>query len=544
MIKSVEIVNFCGIESVKFDCKKFNIFSGDNLQGKTTVLEAIKWCFVGGDDSSLVRNGAATAEVILISDNGTRIERRLSRGGKSKLFAYKNDQPIENPQKVLSKLYHPALFSPTDLLRMKPKELNEFISDCISKRLKLTPDQIKEYGLENLDLTEDPVAAINGYHKTIYDQRTEVGRSLKTLEAKASNVIEKVSEEDIANLTAEVAELNKKLDSSKDHNSKVEIGKRNAAVKKQTEESIATLESEINSVDGSESLASLKEKLSAKEKESEALKSEVTKLRANHSQLSDALKKIDSGIVTCPLHGDIKCTTDMSGYKTTISERLEALVKEGKPKFDQVQAMDAEIENIKKQITSMETVENKKLQLERMKGMLSQIELVDGEPIDIAVLQQELNDKNERLTKMKVGLEMSKASGLDDVRKRHAELDAQVAKLNTLINSVIPGLLTLNVPGVTMTKEGLFFKGVPIRREGDSLKLRVCAAILKDLFPASNIYNLDRLECIAPDALKKYVDTYSDQKNGIQYFGSYVGQLNFAPHPNCKIFVMKGFKLV
>ena len=544
MIKHITITNFCGIEEVKIDCKKFNIFQGQSLQGKTSILEAIKWAFIGGDDDSIVRNGVSSCEVVLISDNGTRIERRLSRGGKNKLFAYKNDAPIDNPQKVLAKIYHPMLFGPTEMIRMKPKELSEFISDAIGKRLKFNDEQISKYGLKEVDLTEDPIAAIQKLHKTKYDQRTEANRAVKTMTAKASGAIIKVTQEEVDTLDKEVDQLRKELDTAKENNAKIEIGKRNADAKKRTEENITILKKEIEDIekDGL-NLEQLTKDLATKKKTLIDVTAQVNTDRSQHSVINDTLKKLESGKVQCPIHGDIICTTDMSPYKDNLKKSLETIKTEGKARFEQTQLLEKEVEAMQIQIETLKNLENKRLQLSRAESLLGEIEIFSGESVDVTSLEKKYKEKSEELSKMKVGLELSKVSGLEDMQKRAESLDQEVKSLDELLNTVIPGMLTLNVKNVTMTKEGLYFKGVPLYREGDSAKLRICTAILKDLFPHSNIFHLDRLECIDQVELEKYVNYYAKETNGIQYFSTYVGEIKFAPNPNVRLFTIKSFKV-
>ena len=84
---------------------------------------------------------------------------------------------------------------------------------------------------------------------------------------------------------------------------------------------------------------------------------------------------------------------------------------------------------------------------------------------------------------------------------------------------------------------------MPLYRLADSIKLRICTAILKDLFPAAGLFNLDRMECIDKENVRKYVDYYSKEKNGIQYIASYVGDLAFANNNNVKTYTMKDFKV-
>ena len=227
VIKTIEISNFGKISSMKLECNKFNIFQGDNDQGKTTILDAIEWAIVGNNDESNIKNGESKCEVIIDCDTGVRIERRLQRGGTNKLFVYHHEKPLNEPQKTLNKIFNPLLFDPTALLTMKAKELNTFISDAISKRLKLSDEQIKYYGLEELDLSSDPVNTIKDYYDKVYSNRTTLNREVKTTTAKMDGIIMDVSQDDIDNLAKIVSEHETKLNEARANNAKIEISKNN-----------------------------------------------------------------------------------------------------------------------------------------------------------------------------------------------------------------------------------------------------------------------------------------------------------------------------
>ena len=144
----------------------------------------------------------------------------------------------------------------------------------------------------------------------------------------------------------------------------------------------------------------------------------------------------------------------------------------------------------------------------------------------------------------KITLELGKVSGLDDLKKRQEQIDTQVKNVDDLLKNVIPNMLTLNIKGVTLSKEGVFFQGLPLRRLGDSLKLRLCTAILKDLFPKANLFCLDRLECIDDSSLQKYIDTFTKMNDNIQYFSSYVGTVKDLNNPKAKLFTVENFKVL
>jgi len=545
VIKSIQINNFGGIENLQIDCGKFNIFQGDSDQGKTTVLQAIDWCINGGNDEAIIRNGTNTCEVILHSDNGARIERRLTRGGTNKLFVYRNEEPLARPQELLSKIYNPMIFSPTTMVGMKAKELNEFIQTALSTRLKLTPEQIAEFELSEIDLTINPIQAIQNLYDKSYASRTEVNRNVKTLSgAKLVELVE-VKNEDIPNLEKEIESLKQNINNCKQNNMKIEISKQHQVARESTIKIIADLKREISGLDfTSDQIKEFEKEHTAKTTAFKTMQTELEKERIQAAILKDTLEKLEGGQIKCPINGIIVCTTDMTSYKEGLKEERNKLITEGKKKFADSQKLEKEIASLAEKINIGKDVDKKKLELSRAEGLLSSLDVVDGEIIDYSTLEKNLQEKSELLMKCQISKEVGKNTGLEDLRKRQKALDDKVKKLDDLLKNVIPGLLTLKIKDVTMGKDGLFFRGMPLYRLGDSVKLRLCTAILKDIFPNANLFSLDGMECIDKKAITKYVDALSSDTTKIQYFGTYVGDLEGVVNNKVKLFTLKGFKVI
>lgn len=550
MIRKITISDFKGIESAEFDCSKFVIFSGNSLQGKTTVLQAIRWCFTGGDDDFIVRTGKNTCEVILHCDNHVRIERRLTRGGKNKLFVYVKEMPIEKPQMALNKNYNPFLFGPTDLLAMKPKELNEFIAEALSKRLKLTDEQISKFSLEEIDreaLDVDPVQAITKHYDDLYSKRTEINRTVKSLEAKATVKLDKpCTKKEIDEFETQVETIKKALDAAKENNTRIEVGKKNAEAKSRIEAQIKTLTEEIDkipTVNTEFDIESAKKSLQEKKDAVSRLEKEMAVDKSKHATIQETLKKLENGQPKCPISESIVCTTDMKPFIEDMKIQAEEFKKSAILKFDEAKILSERIVTIENTINSSSLIKTKKLELERSQSILNELQVINGETVDITELEKTCNESVRKLNDMKIAFELSTNSGLEDVKKRANELDAKVKSVDNVLKTNIPELLKLNVKDVSMTKDGIFYKGIPIQHEGDSAKLRICTSILKDLFPKANIFNLDRMECIDQKQLEKYVNYYSEQTDTIQYFGTFVGNPSFEVNKNTKVFTLEKFKI-
>jgi uncharacterized protein YqfB (UPF0267 family) len=233
----------------------------------------------------------------------------------------------------------------------------------------------------------------------------------------------------------------------------------------------------------------------------------------------------------------------MSGNVNEMKEGLTAIEKDGKILLTEVQTKEQELKNLESKIQASKDLKNKKLELERSESLLQQLEIIDIKPIDVTKLESEHSENINKLSKMKTSLEMSKLTGLKEMQLRQEQLNQELTKLNELIKEIIPNMLTLNVKNVTLSKDGIHYQGLPLSRHGDSLKLRICTAILKDLFPTSNLFCMDRSECIDQDELAKYVNYYSGLSDPYQYFMSVVGDTKLSQSSKIKTFKVEGFKI-
>lgn len=549
-ITKVQLQNFKGFDSIEFSCGKFTVFQGRSLQGKTTLLQAIKWAFIGGDDDFYIKNGTNTCEVILHTDTGVRIERRLTRGGKSKLFVYIKEQPVDKPQAMLNKNYNPFLFGPMEMLHMKPKDLNEFIAEQLSKRLKFSPEQIENFGLQEIsakDLEEDPINAIQKLYDKYYDARTEINRTVKRFEAKASAANVKAPTPDELKEQEElVKSLNKKLEEDKAHNIKLEVGKRNADARSRVKAELTQILADLKELEKVD--VNKKEELSSKlndikikaDNALEAYKSH----KANYELAENTLKKIESGQIKCPINAGITCTTNMSDYINDLTEQAKEQKALAEQKYNEAKNAQTELDARKKLLENISKKAELVLKKERAESIINELELIEGDPIDIAELEKDYNEASQKLNKMKVALELANVSGYDDLVKRQSELDTKVKTLDNVLKNKITEMLKLNIKNVTLTKEGIYFRGIPLHHEGDSAKLRLCTAILKDLFPRANVFNLDRLECIDPETLSAYIENSINDGTKIQYFATYVGKINFTVSPGVRVINVEKFKVI
>lgn len=142
------------------------IVTGDNEQGKTTLMNSIEYLFTGVEPIDPIRRGAKEARVRgdLMTDSGQGyiLERYITRKGNKGLKLKTVDgTPISSPAGLLKSWIGTIAFDPSRFVRMDPDEQGEVIRE-----------------LTGLDTTK-----LDEQIKTIYNQRTEVNRQHKDAEA-------------------------------------------------------------------------------------------------------------------------------------------------------------------------------------------------------------------------------------------------------------------------------------------------------------------------------------------------------------------------
>jgi DNA repair exonuclease SbcCD ATPase subunit len=159
-ITRLEIVDFKRIEAAAIDADtgKPIVLTGDNGQGKTSVLDAVMFALTRSGTEKPIRNGAESATVALTLTDGTErvlTVRRKMKGTNAYLDVSTQDgAKMPSPQKFLDSLIGNLAFDPEAFTRLKPKEQADALRIAV--------------GLDTSDLDAD--------HKLAYAQRTEANR--------------------------------------------------------------------------------------------------------------------------------------------------------------------------------------------------------------------------------------------------------------------------------------------------------------------------------------------------------------------------------
>ena len=219
------------------------IIGGKNAQGKTSVLDSIQMA-LGGKDSvppEPIRKGAKKGEIVADLDE-LIVTRRFTSKSTYLSVTTKDGEKPKSPQAILDKLCGTLSFDPLEFSRMKPQQQAEVLRELVG-----------------LDFVEH-----DALRKKMFDERTEVNRTLKALRAQCEgmeNYTDAPAEPvDVAKLVKELDRIDKRnalVAEKKDklRAAKANVGHREAAIAdlaRQIEEAKAQLAEDIEAVKAAE----------------------------------------------------------------------------------------------------------------------------------------------------------------------------------------------------------------------------------------------------------------------------------------------------
>lgn len=210
-INRIKISNILGIDELEFQAGKFNQISGKNGQGKTSVLEAIKAATQGGTDATLLRKGEEKGEVVLVLDDGTEIQKRLTQKGATLTVTNSDGSKEKRPTDVLKGITDMLSINPVDFLRAPKKDRVRVLLETMP--IKVNTERLAE--ISGVPVTADPdthgLAVIDLVRKQVYDDRTGTNRAVTEKEA-TINQIELAMPDAPAGVTGSEDEIRAQLD--------------------------------------------------------------------------------------------------------------------------------------------------------------------------------------------------------------------------------------------------------------------------------------------------------------------------------------------
>ena len=181
-IQQVRISNILGLAHLEFNAGKFNVISGPNGQGKTSVLEAIKAVVEGGHDATLLRKGADKGEVVLVLDDQTEIRKRITPNS-SPLQVVRDGGKVNKPSEAIKALTDMLSVNPVEFLRARKQDRVRVLLETMP--LKVDHQRLEEISGIAVAGPEDQhgLTLIDGVRKQVFDDRTGTNRAVKEKDA-------------------------------------------------------------------------------------------------------------------------------------------------------------------------------------------------------------------------------------------------------------------------------------------------------------------------------------------------------------------------
>jgi hypothetical protein len=183
--------------------------TGKNDNGKSSVLDSIRWALGGKDDiqSMPIRSGQKSAEIVVHLD-GLTVRRGLKaseEGGYLPTLVVEAEElgKISSPQKLLDKLLDKLTFDPLEFTKLKPAEQFELLK-------KFVPD---------FDFVSEAKT-----RKEAFDARTEVNRTIKGLKSQVAGIS---FPDDTPDEEIDVAALTDEIQAIADRNGDIERRRQN-----------------------------------------------------------------------------------------------------------------------------------------------------------------------------------------------------------------------------------------------------------------------------------------------------------------------------
>ena len=451
-LKSVTIRGFKNIKELTLPLKRLNEFYGQNQTGKSSVLEAIQFVFMGKKaDGDKVNIGSDKAEIdleVLENNIPIKVKAKISDSGGSPTWSMKmKGVGKSNPREILKRMFSFGTFNPREML--KP-------ADRLARLLQLIPLKVTK---------EDLIMPGSGKPFPIMDESgldfdLHAYQVLQDLESDLRNHRHSLyQKKDLLNKAYQKRELeldNQVVDFKRDYGDTdpfkvVQSHEETIREDEKIEQEIINLTKEISKEE---------EERGSKETEHKTLKN-----------------KLES-------------------RKQAITE-LDFEIKEKKGRLDTLKKEVVEIEQKKEENEAWESNSKDKIKyLTKKKDSLRDQKGKQDKELSISRESQRLKDTKQRLEKD--SKEVEKATGewesMDRIVK--VELKNFMAKVLEPIQKKVPGLAV---------KDGKFtLNGVPLDTLSGSEVIKLGIHLMRLDQKGSNLILINEAEAIDSDSLKDF----------------------------------------
>lgn len=186
-IVKLKIRNLFGISELEAGGNSIEL-TGKNGAGKSSVIDAIKYALTNKSDRKyIVRNGETEGEVLIETDSGLRINRKVRTNQADYKSVKNNGVEVNSPETFLKDIFTELQLNPVEFMNMTEKQQNAIILDMIEYDWDMS--KIKEWFGEipawvsydqNILCVLNDIQSENGDYFT---ERTDINRDIRNKKA-------------------------------------------------------------------------------------------------------------------------------------------------------------------------------------------------------------------------------------------------------------------------------------------------------------------------------------------------------------------------
>jgi hypothetical protein len=188
-ISKISIKNIRGIKSLEIPMASITLISGDNGEGKTSILSALAYFTDRGHNPDMLRVGATSGEAVVTFSNGQYLRLRITPKGTERLAYDESGKKlpggyVEHLQKIIDALsFNPLKFLDMTekeqaerllkLMQIEPpvEEITAALGTAAVANVAVQANIAGKNGLECIDIIDE----------TLYAHRTGVNKEAETL---------------------------------------------------------------------------------------------------------------------------------------------------------------------------------------------------------------------------------------------------------------------------------------------------------------------------------------------------------------------------
>lgn len=208
-IQYVGFKNIMGIKELEFIPGKVTLVEGKNGRGKTSVLKGIQAAIGGGHDATLLTEGEKKGEIVIVLDDGTKLEKKIKRDKSTVKLQDREGKDIPRAASYLKEIVDDIAVNPIKILTASNKDRVKLLLDSVPMETPFADlEGIMGTGPMDREDTRHPMQIISELRKSVYDDRTDNNRYLKERKTMVDNMRQTIPfKADEVDYTAQLKEL-------------------------------------------------------------------------------------------------------------------------------------------------------------------------------------------------------------------------------------------------------------------------------------------------------------------------------------------------